>query len=43
MLAVTALERDFGEAVRKAYGALEKIRFKGMTFRKDIGVEFDVK
>jgi phosphoribosylamine--glycine ligase len=42
VLAVTAMDRDFGEAARKAYGALERIRFKGMTFRKDIGVEFDV-
>ncbi|MBP8660165.1 MAG: phosphoribosylamine--glycine ligase [Mesotoga sp.] len=42
VLAVTGLESDFCRAKRKAYGALERIRFKGMTFRKDIGVEFDV-
>jgi phosphoribosylamine--glycine ligase len=37
VLAVTALGRDRGEARMKAYGAISKVRFEGMHYRRDIG------
>ena len=37
VLAVTALGRDRGEARSKAYGAISKVRFEGMHYRRDIG------
>ena len=37
VLGVTALGRDVEEAIGKAYGAVEKINFNGVQFRRDIG------
>lgn len=37
VLGVTSLAKDLGEAREKAYKGLEKIQFKDMHFRKDIG------
>jgi phosphoribosylamine--glycine ligase len=37
VLAVTGLGRDIKSAQENAYKAIEKIRFKGMHYRKDIG------
>lgn len=37
VLNVTALGTDLADARKKAYAAIEKIRFDKMTFRKDIG------
>ena len=37
VLGVTALGRDVEEAISKAYGAVEKISFDGVQFRRDIG------
>src|SRR3954471_16240499 len=37
VLSVTALGHDLAEARRRAYMAMEKIRFEGMHFRRDIG------
>ncbi len=37
VLAVTALGDDLADARTKAYAAVEKIRFTGMMYRKDIG------
>jgi phosphoribosylamine--glycine ligase len=35
---VTARGRDLDEARARAYGAVEKIHFAGMHFRRDIGM-----
>ncbi len=37
VLGVTALGADIADARRRAYAALDKIKFDGMHFRKDIG------
>jgi phosphoribosylamine--glycine ligase len=37
VLGVTALGSDIGAAVREAYGAVERIHWDGMHFRRDIG------
>lgn len=37
VLAVTALGETLGDARRAAYAAIEKIRFPGMFYRRDIG------
>ena len=37
VLGVTATGPDLSEAVKKAYAAIDRIRFKDMYFRKDIG------
>lgn len=37
VLGVTALGKNLDEALKKAYGAIDKINFKGMHFRHDIG------
>ncbi len=37
VLGVTALGRDVGEAVERAYAAVRNIHFEGMHYRKDIG------
>jgi phosphoribosylamine--glycine ligase len=37
VLGVTALGEDVGAAVREAYGAVERIQWGGMHFRRDIG------
>jgi phosphoribosylamine--glycine ligase len=37
VLGVAASGKDLGEALKKAYGAVDSIRFDGMTFRRDIG------
>ena len=37
VLAVTALGADYDEAFNRAYAAMEKIRFEGMYYRRDIG------
>jgi phosphoribosylamine--glycine ligase len=37
VLTVTALGEDLSDARAKAYAAVEKIRFPGMFYRKDIG------
>ena len=39
VLAVTALGDDLREARAKAYAAVDKIRFTGMFYRKDIGMK----
>lgn len=37
VLGVTALGRDLNDALEKSYNAVEKIRFEGAHYRKDIG------
>ena len=37
VLGVTALGNEIADAVREAYGATSKIRWKGMFYRRDIG------
>lgn len=37
VLGVTALDRDIPSAIRRAYRAVERIRFEGMHYRRDIG------
>jgi len=37
VLGVTAVADDVGSAIDRAYGAVARIRFEGMHFRKDIG------
>jgi phosphoribosylamine--glycine ligase len=37
VLGVTALGRDIPDAMRRAYGAVEKIRWDGVYYRTDIG------
>ncbi|PYQ06204.1 MAG: phosphoribosylamine--glycine ligase, partial [Acidobacteria bacterium] len=37
VLGVTALGSNLDAAVQRAYEAISKIRFEGMTYRKDIG------
>jgi phosphoribosylamine--glycine ligase len=37
VLGVTALGKNIQDAIKKAYQALEKIKFDGMHFRRDIG------
>lgn len=39
VLGVTALGKDIAEARKRAYKAIEEIRFEGMHFRKDIGLK----
>lgn len=39
VLAVTALDADFKQALKKAYTEIEKISFEGMNYRKDIGFD----
>jgi len=39
VMAVTALDADFKQALRKAYAEIEKISFEGMNYRKDIGFD----
>jgi phosphoribosylamine--glycine ligase len=39
VLAVTALDVDFKQALNKAYTEIEKISFEGMNYRKDIGFD----
>jgi phosphoribosylamine--glycine ligase len=36
VLAVTALGNDIADARKRAYAAIEKIRFEGMHYRSDI-------
>ncbi len=38
VLGVTALGASLDAAMQRAYGAVEKIRFEGMQFRRDIGL-----
>jgi phosphoribosylamine--glycine ligase len=37
VLGVTAVDKTIEKTISKAYSAIEKIKFKGMQFRKDIG------
>ena len=37
VLGVTAVDKNVEKAIRKAYDTVEKIRFDGVQFRKDIG------
>lgn len=37
VLGVAASGEDLGQALEKAYGAVDTIRFEGMTYRRDIG------
>lgn len=39
VLAITSLANDFKEALKKSYRRIEKIFFKNMYFRKDIGMD----
>ncbi|MCR4434676.1 MAG: phosphoribosylamine--glycine ligase [Clostridiales bacterium] len=39
VLGVTALENTLDAAIKKAYGAVGKIHFKDVHFRKDIGIK----
>ncbi len=39
VLAVTALDSDFKQALKKAYAEIDKISFEGMNYRKDIGFD----
>jgi phosphoribosylglycinamide synthetase, C domain len=38
-LAVTSLDNDFKEALKKSYQRIEKISFEGMYYRRDIGMD----
>jgi phosphoribosylamine--glycine ligase len=40
VIAVTGIGDTMNEALAKSYDAIERIRFKGMKFRTDIGFEF---
>jgi len=37
VMSVTALGDDLGEALAKVYGAIDRIQFEGMYYRRDIG------
>jgi phosphoribosylamine--glycine ligase len=37
VLGVTATDKNIEKTISKVYSAIDKIRFKGMQFRKDIG------
>ena len=39
VLAVTSLDKDFRNALKKTYHNIEKISFEGMNFRRDIGFD----
>lgn len=39
VLGVTAVEKELGGAIKKAYEAVEKISFSGAHYRRDIGVK----
>ncbi|MDD5006241.1 MAG: phosphoribosylamine--glycine ligase [Candidatus Omnitrophica bacterium] len=39
VLGVTALGKDIRDAINNSYQAIEKIKFEGMHFRKDIGAK----
>ena len=39
VLAVTSLANDFKDALKKSYRRIEKISFKNMYYRKDIGMD----
>jgi phosphoribosylamine--glycine ligase len=39
VLGITALGKDLGCAIEKAYQAVGKVKFEGMHFRKDIGAK----
>ena len=39
VLAATSFGKNFNEAVEKSFKTLEKIHFKGMYYRKDIGFD----
>ena len=39
VLGITAVAENLDEAIKKAYSAVEKISFKDMHYRKDIGVK----
>ena len=39
VLGITAIAENLDEAIKKAYSAVEKISFKDMHYRKDIGVK----
>lgn len=41
VLAVTGLGENLKEALFNSYDAIERIRFNGMQFRRDIGFEFE--
>jgi len=41
VLAVTGIGENLKEALFNSYDAIERIRFKGMKFRTDIGFEFE--
>jgi len=38
VLGVTALGANLDAAVQRAYGAVKKVSFEGMHYRRDIGV-----
>ena len=40
VMAVTSLGNSLQEALDKSYDAIDRIRFQGMKYRKDIGFEF---
>jgi phosphoribosylamine--glycine ligase len=40
VIAVTGMGENLKDALSKSYDAIERIRFKGMKFRTDIGFEF---
>ena len=37
VLGVTALGKDLEQCIRKVYGSINRIYFKGMHYRRDIG------
>ena len=39
VLAVTSFGKDFKQALKKSYKSIEKIKFKKMNYRKDIGFD----
>jgi len=39
VITVTGLGKDMSSALKKSYDGLEKIKYKGMYYRKDIGFD----
>jgi phosphoribosylamine--glycine ligase len=39
VLGVGAVDADLGSAIKKVYGEIDKIKFRDMFYRKDIGLK----
>ena len=42
VMAITGMGENLKAALAKSYDAIERIRFKGIQFRTDIGFEFEL-